>query len=391
MRQRRPLPLPRTPPLLLLLLLLLPGGASSTCEVGTANECKRAAPVPGASLAGEGYDVVRLAPTGAHVVNAHSWRRADGTCTLCRNELMGGAGQRLPRAVSDWGVRQDCSRRLRSTLYESASELAGAGDEVVDRSWSARLDVRPKPGSGASAVLAGAKSRAVNFAHRRSASDRYSYASQSVRCQLYHCRLRHRPPLAPQFVQLLRTLPPRLAPHTRFFYERFLRTFGTHYITGVSLGGSFRDVTAVRTCQAAAEGQTAEEVRDVVADGSRPRLEVLASPRMERGANSPAQLDDHGERLEVDGVVTHLPGCSWVKEVVYLESRNWRYPERQRRELELIRPCQCHTNLRRRFRLERDGLTKPRLFSVAVSVLAVEPPRRPVCIPPGDKDGHLIV
>ncbi|XP_078394397.1 perforin-1-like, partial [Cetorhinus maximus] len=264
MRGRRPLRLPRT----LLLLLLLTGGARGTCDVGTANECKRAAPVPGASLAGEGYDVVRLAPTGAHAVNAQAWRRPDGTCTLCHNPLMGGAGQRLPRAVSDWRVRQDCSRRLRSALYESAAELAGSGDEVVDRSWGAKLDVRPKPGSGASAVAAGAQSRLAHFARRRSASDRYSYASQSVRCQLYECHLRHRPPLAPRFTQLLRTLPPRLEPRTRFFYRRFLRTFGTHYVAGVKLGGSFRDVTAVRTCQAAAERQTAEEVRAAGAWGS---------------------------------------------------------------------------------------------------------------------------
>ncbi|XP_067837597.1 perforin-1-like [Heptranchias perlo] len=258
--------MPRAPSLLLLLLLLLLlsalPGARPSCEVGSANECKKAPPAPGANLAGEGYDVVRLKRTGAFAIDMGAWRNADGTCTLCRNALMGGALQRLPRAAVDWRVRQECRRKLSSAVFESASELAESSRSVVDSSWSAGLDVNLGPDKGAKVALSGTKSRLADFANRHSSSDRYSYASHNFRCKFYQYRVVHRPPLSPQFSLLLRSLPKRLNEATSFMYDQFLRTFGTHYIKGVELGGSFRDVTAMRTCQVASEGLTVEEVKD---------------------------------------------------------------------------------------------------------------------------------
>ncbi|XP_038644743.1 perforin-1-like [Scyliorhinus canicula] len=245
----------------LFLLLLTPEMVHASCEVGTANECKKAVPAPGSNLAGEGYNIVRLARTGAYAIDMHTWRRRDGTCTLCRNVLMEGAVQRLPRAAVDWRVRQECRRQVRSALYESDAELAQEGTQLVDKSWSAGLDIRHSHAS-VKATVAGSKSKMAEFARQRSSSDRYSFSSQSFRCKFYEYRLGHRPPLSLQFRQLLRTLPRQLAAPTRFFYERFLRTFGTHYIKGVQLGGHYRDVTAMRTCKVASERQTVEEVKD---------------------------------------------------------------------------------------------------------------------------------
>ncbi|XP_067882818.1 perforin-1-like [Heterodontus francisci] len=260
------------PPLALLLLLSACPGAHASCEVGAANECKKAPPAPGSNLAGEGYDVVHLRRTGAFAVDMRSWRGADGTCTLCRNGLMEGALQRLPRAAVDWRVRQECRRQLSSFLYETAGELAQSEAAQVDKSWSAGLDLQPSPNAGGKVTVAGSKSKMAEFAQSRSASDRYSFTSHSFRCQFYEYRVGERPRVSPQFRQLLRDLPKRLTHDTRFFYQRFLRTFGTHYIKRVQLGGFFRDVTAIRTCKVAAEKQTVEEVKDC--------LEVEAEARI---------------------------------------------------------------------------------------------------------------
>ncbi|XP_072128138.1 perforin-1-like [Mobula birostris] len=260
---------PFLPLLLLLLLGTPPSGA--ICNVATANECRQKKPVPGMELLGEGFDVVGLRSTGAWAVDTRSWQ-SRGSCTVCRNSLMNGQVQRLPRAVAHWLTDTNCNYHLRSTLYDSAEDLSASQSAGVDSSWSAGLDVKPRPGSGVRVTVAGEQSETSSFGRKREATDRYSFSSQEMECKLYRAVLGERPPLHPHFVQLLRRLPRRWdgrwdnghgeGSGPGFFYRRFLRTFGTHYVRAVRLGGLFRDITALRTCQVAAEGQTTEEVKD---------------------------------------------------------------------------------------------------------------------------------
>ncbi|XP_051865927.1 perforin-1-like [Pristis pectinata] len=242
--------------------LLFLGGVGAVCHTGSARECQAASPVPGTSLAGEGIDVVTLTRKGAYVVDVESWKLPNGACTLCRNSLMGGKRQRLPLAAVDWRAQRNCRRAVSSQLFHSVSQLAESVSSSVDNSWKVGLKLPVHPTQSVGLTLAGSKSKVTSFSTRKAQSDRYSFASHEVRCRLYRYRLKDPPPLAPQFSAHLRRIPNTSYGGARHHYRRLVQTFGTHYIRLVDLGGSFKDVTAIRTCKAAVEGLTAEEVKD---------------------------------------------------------------------------------------------------------------------------------
>ncbi|XP_072129073.1 perforin-1-like [Mobula birostris] len=242
---------------ILLWTLLFLGGVGATCETGSARECQSAPPVPGSSLAGEGFDVVTLSRKGAYVVNVESWSRRDGACTLCRNSLMGGRRQRLPLATVDWRALRDCPRAVSSQLFHSLSELIKSISSSVDNSWSTGLNL---PTQHSQSI--GSKSKLMSFATRKTKSDCYSFAKHEFRCRLYRYRLKDQPPLAPQFSARLNQITNTSYEEARHHYRQLVQTFGTHFIRSVDMGGSFQDVTAIRTCQAAVEGITPEQVKD---------------------------------------------------------------------------------------------------------------------------------
>ncbi|XP_059809257.1 perforin-1-like [Hypanus sabinus] len=246
----------------LLWQLLFLGGAGAVCHTGSASECQSASPVPGTSLAGEGFDIVTLSAKGAYVVDVESWERPDGTCTLCTNSQMAGERQRLPLAVVDWRAQRSCSRTLSSQLFRSVSELAESINSSLDVSWRADLSLQPQPGQTVSVGLAGSKSKAMSFASHKAKSDRYSFTSHTFQCNLYGYRLKNPPPLSAQFSAHLGRITNTSYEGARHHYRRLVETFGTHYIQLVKLGGSFKDLTAIRTCKAAADGLTVEEVKD---------------------------------------------------------------------------------------------------------------------------------
>ncbi|GCC18643.1 hypothetical protein chiPu_0022115 [Chiloscyllium punctatum] len=257
------LPRPAAPPLVCLLLLSLAArGARGVCETGSAHECQAAEFVPGAQLAGEGYDVVTLRTTGAFVVDVDAWRNANGSCVLCRNELLGGARQRLPLALVDWRAQSSCRRALSSQLYRSAAELVETADSALTNDWRADLRLPVRPNAGVQLVLAGSHSKVVTFGTDRARSDRYSFTSQGFQCLYYRYRVREQPPLAPDFDRALTHLPGELTNASRPLYRQLVATYGTHYLRSVQLGGSLRDVTAFRTCKLASGGFTAEEAKD---------------------------------------------------------------------------------------------------------------------------------
>ncbi|XP_055521622.1 perforin-1-like isoform X2 [Leucoraja erinacea] len=251
------------PPLVLIsLLLLAPRAASSVCGTGTANECKAATPMPGVEKVGEGFDVVHMRGTGTWVVDTRSWQLRGGGCTLCHNDQLGGKRQRLPQAVEHWQSATDCRRHLSGQTYDSAEEVSKSESSGLDSSWSSHLDVEHKDMSAAVSA-AGSLSQQAEFARQKASSDRYSFSRLSFSCRLYKARLGHQPPLHPHLQKRLHNLPRTGGTsEANLLYSDFLHTFGTHYVVAVDLGGSYTDLTALRTCQIALNGQTLEEVKD---------------------------------------------------------------------------------------------------------------------------------
>ncbi|XP_059809183.1 perforin-1-like [Hypanus sabinus] len=245
----------------LLWAVLFLGGVGAVCQIGNARECRRASPVPGSSLAGEGFDVVTLDRKGAYVVDVESWRRPGGACKLCRNTLMRGRWQRLPLAVVDWRAQRRCYRTVKSRLFHSASAFSSSVSSSVDKSWSVGLGIS-KYSVSVGVTVAGSKSRAMSFANRKAQSDNYSFSSQKFLCRLYRYRLRNTPPLASEFSNQLKQITSSSYAGARHQYRQIVQTFGTHYFRSVEVGGSYKDVTAIRTCEAVSQGLTATQVKN---------------------------------------------------------------------------------------------------------------------------------
>ncbi|XP_037660464.1 perforin-1 [Choloepus didactylus] len=249
------------------LLLLLPLPAPAPCYTATRSECRRIQQsVPGAGLAGEGMDVTSLRRSGSFPVNTQSFRRPDGSCTLCENTLQEGALQRLPLALTDWRAQgSSCQRHVAKAKVSSTEGMAQAAANSISNDWSIGLDVTPKPGSNVQVSVAGSHSQAADFAAQKTHQDQYSFSSDSVECHFYSFRLVHSPPLHPDFRKALRALPPHFNTSTKPDYLRLISNFGTHFIRAVKLGGRAWTITALRTCQLALEGLTADEVGDCLA------------------------------------------------------------------------------------------------------------------------------
>ncbi|XP_059499106.1 perforin-1-like isoform X1 [Stegostoma tigrinum] len=237
-----------------LFLCLFFQGALSACTTGLASECRNANFVPGAQLAGLGYDVVTLEPKGAFVIDMNTWQFANGSCILCHNEHLGNVRQRLPISLVDWRTLSSCRRSISSQLYRSADKLAQSATSDITNDWQVGLHLK-----GAKLVLAGSKSKLVSFGTSRSKNDRYSFTNHQFQCRYYQYRVKDKPLLAPEFARSLSSLPPN---GKKDQYRKLVATYGTHYLMSVELGGHFKDVTAIRTCEVASKGYTIEEVKD---------------------------------------------------------------------------------------------------------------------------------
>ncbi|XP_059809184.1 perforin-1-like [Hypanus sabinus] len=245
----------------LLWALLFLGGVGAVCQIARSRQCHRASPVPGSSLAGEGFDVVTLDRKGVYVVDVESWSHPGGACKLCRNTLMRGRWQRLPLAVVDWRAQRRCQRAVKSRLFHSASDFSSSVSSSVDKSWSVGLGIS-KYSVSVGVTVAGSKSRAMSFAYSKGQSAHYSFSSQKFHCRLYRYRLRNPPPLASEFSNQLKQITSSSYAGARHQYRQLVQTFGTHYIQSVELGGSYEDVTAIRTCKALSQGLTATQVKN---------------------------------------------------------------------------------------------------------------------------------
>ncbi|XP_057592192.1 perforin-1 [Hippopotamus amphibius kiboko] len=265
--------------LLGILLLLLPTPTPAPCYTAARSECRRNLKfVPGSWLAGEGVDVTSLQRSGSFPVDTKHFLRPDGTCTLCRNALQKNAPQRLPLALTDWRAQgSGCKRKVVKEEGRSTEEVAGEAANSIRNDWKVGLDVTPKPNSNVHVSVAGSHSQAANFAAQKAHKDQYRFSLDTVECRFYSVHLVHTPPLHPEFKRALKTLPHHFNTSTEPDYRRLISSYGTHFIRSMELGGRISALTALRTCELALDGLTAQEVEDCLAVEAEVSINSLAS------------------------------------------------------------------------------------------------------------------
>ncbi|XP_054428396.1 perforin-1 [Pteronotus mesoamericanus] len=251
-------------PFLGILLLLLPTPAPAPCYTAAKAECRHVRKVvPGAWLAGEGVDVTSLRRSNFFPVDTQHFERPDGTCTLCRNPLQQNVIQRLPLVLTDWRAHSSvCQRQVVKAQVSSIEDVARDASANIRNDWRADLEVNPKPSTSARVAVAGSHSLEANFAAQKSQQDKYSFSTDSVECRFYSFHLVHSPRLSTDFKKALRALPAHFNASTQPDYLRLISKYGTHFIHSMELGGRISAITALRTCELALNGLTANAVGD---------------------------------------------------------------------------------------------------------------------------------
>ncbi|XP_026205301.1 perforin-1-like [Anabas testudineus] len=242
------------------LMVSFPQYTYQSCTEGTRKQCAEAEFAPGASLAGEGFDITKMERKGAFVINMNYWKRKDKTCTLCSNPYLENKKQKLPLSVVDWRPKQLCSVTVTSKLHRSSESLVSSSTSSVENNWQVNLDVTAG-GKGASMMLAGTNSKLADYSMEKTKNDKFSFTSQSMFCEYYSYRVSGTPKLHREFRQAVRHLPKIYSPESKKQFYKLIDNFGTHYITKVKLGGSVKSVTSIRQCQASLQGFSAEEIQ----------------------------------------------------------------------------------------------------------------------------------
>ncbi|XP_041839518.1 perforin-1-like [Melanotaenia boesemani] len=235
--------------------------SSTVSFIGSSQECEKAHFVPGYNLGGEGFDIVSMERKGAYVIDTETWNLGNGTCRMYRNTYMNREIQKVPVSVVDWRVLPQCNLKVSSTLYDSVETLVNDSTSSVSNDWKIGLDVRVDPSVTVGVGLGGSHSRASKFGMKKSKQDRYTFVQHSVNCVYYGYRLRTNPPLSHEFLSAVNSLPPYCISNS-LPYRNLIDTYGTHYITQVSLGGEIKALTSFKTCMASMNGLTATEVSD---------------------------------------------------------------------------------------------------------------------------------
>ncbi|KAE8293830.1 Complement component C6 Precursor [Larimichthys crocea] len=234
---------------------------SSLRFIGTPQECEKAHFVPGYNLGGEGLDIVTMERKGAYVIDTETWNLGNNTCRLYKNSYMKGDKQKIPVSVVDWRPLPKCNLKVSSTVYDSVETLVNDSTSSVSNDWKIGLEIPVDPSITVGVGLGGSHSKDATFGMQKSKQDRYAFFRHSVFCSFYRYRLATNPPLSHEFESAVNSLP-SYSCKTALSYRDLIDTYGTHYITQVSLGGEIKAITSVRTCEATMSGLSATEVSD---------------------------------------------------------------------------------------------------------------------------------
>ncbi|OCT59071.1 hypothetical protein XELAEV_18001559mg [Xenopus laevis] len=234
------------------------------CQPGNPKECEKASFVPGHTLLGEGLNIVTMKRTHAFLLDLQSYKKKNKTCTLCKNIHHQNILEKIPIAMIDWQPQTSCSKSITSSISHSKVTLANQETSSISNDWKVGLNVSD-PINKVSMASGGSHSRMAEFATTKSMTDKYQFLSNELQCLFYSFRLSSDAPLSPDFAKTLRQLPASYNAATKEQYHNLISTFGTHYITQAQVGGRFKDVTAVRTCQVAMNSLKISEVKDCLA------------------------------------------------------------------------------------------------------------------------------
>ncbi|XP_017577025.1 perforin-1-like [Pygocentrus nattereri] len=224
-------------------------------ELGGPEDCNNADFVPGYNLGGEGFDVVKMEQKGSYVIDMDKWDIGNGSCKMYENPYLNDKKQKTPAAVVFWRALPKCSMKVSSKMYDSSEALVNDSTSSISNNWKMGLDVMCK----GSVSVGGTHSREAQFGMKKSKEDDFSFTKHGVECSFYSYKIASSPPLHHEFLQALRSLPRE---YEKDSYQRIIDMFGTHYTTGVELGGKMKAVTAIRTCKAALSGLTVTAVKD---------------------------------------------------------------------------------------------------------------------------------
>ncbi|XP_018428545.1 PREDICTED: perforin-1-like [Nanorana parkeri] len=234
---------------------------TDACRPAKRAECNKVHVVPGHNLIGQGFDIVTMKQTRAHLLDLQKSSAKDGGCTVCLNPHMNKAWQKLPVAMMDWKTQSQCSRKISSEVSRSSTSLAEETASEVKNDWSAGLELYYK-GVNAKLVMAGSRSQVVEFGRKKTSTDRYTFIKHHLSCVYYSFRLSHLPLLNKDLRQALKSLPPTYDSKTRAIYRNLISIYGTHYITQADVGGQMVEVNAIKTCQASMDGISMDELKD---------------------------------------------------------------------------------------------------------------------------------
>ncbi|XP_029999380.1 perforin-1-like isoform X2 [Sphaeramia orbicularis] len=222
-------PPPAPPPLLLhlfLLLLLVHLLPALSYQIGNSTQCRSADFVPGSHLVGEGFDVVTLRRKGVYLINVGAYMTSHGSCRLYPNPLQGNRLQKVPVSVEDWRPDTDCELHQDHSVHTSI-----------------RLDL-----DSTDLNARGGRSTVLDFVRSRMQEDRQTFSCHRISCTRYRLGLMPTPRLHIDFRKDLEKLPSHYNSSTEKDYQDLIRTYGTHYIRQVHLGGRMRVIGAARTC-----------------------------------------------------------------------------------------------------------------------------------------------
>ncbi|XP_031694355.1 perforin-1-like [Anarrhichthys ocellatus] len=254
--------------------------SASVGFIGSPQECEKAHFVPGYNLGGEGFDIVTMQRKGAYVINMETWKLGNDTCRMFSNNYMNGVSQKVPAAVVDWRPLQKCSLKVSSMVYNSVETLVNDSTSAVSNNWKIGLEIPVDPSVTLGVGFGGSHSKESHFAMQKSKQDRYTFFRHSVDCSFYRYRLATNPPLSRDFQSAMTSLP-AYSYKTSSLYRRLIDTYGTHYITQVSLGGQIKAITSVKTCEATMSGLSATEVSDCLSVEASASFASTASIRAE--------------------------------------------------------------------------------------------------------------
>ncbi|XP_036385854.1 perforin-1-like [Megalops cyprinoides] len=316
-----------TSPLYLCLLALAHMGMVLTCRVGTLEECQTAPFVPGHNLAGEGFDVVKLQHKGAYVIDLQTYLTPTNSCTLCENPHHGDQLQKLPISILDWRSFSNCKQELSSAVLSSVTSVADSATDLVENDWTVGLEL----GDIADLTVGGSHSNAAEFASSASMVDKSVFTSHQLSCSHYSYRVLSSPPLSYEFRQHMKSLPKEFTVDTRHLYQRFIDTYGTHYIRQVRLGGKLTRVTSVRTCLATVNGHSATKVKDCVNTGLSVGLGYLEPSVTTSQCRSLLENHDtqtNSQLTYLNHMTEVIGGHKWLGEVSLFKNdsvgfRNW--------------------------------------------------------------------